>query len=127
MLRLSTIIFCSFDKQISRVVYLLFLRHHQLSVLKATNKATYLPVASHNLASQTSFPTSSALLANYYSVTKRSLSAPTQASAPDIRLYQYHICPFCNITKSLLAYAKLDYDKVEVNPLTNLHIILKKR
>ena len=81
----------------------------------------------HNLASQTSFPTSSALLANYYSVTKRSLSAPTQASAPDIRLYQYHICPFCNITKSLLAYAKLDYDKVEVNPLTNLHIILKKR
>ncbi len=72
----------------------------------------------HNLASQTSFPTSSALLANYYSVTKRSFSAPTQAAAPDIRLYQYHICPFCNISKSLLAYAKLDYDKVEVNPLT---------
>jgi len=72
----------------------------------------------HNIASQTSlFPTSSALLANYYSVTKRSFSAPTQA-APEIRLYQYHICPFCNISKSLLAYAKLDYDRIEVNPLT---------
>ncbi|KAL7448900.1 hypothetical protein ACHAWC_001018, partial [Mediolabrus comicus] len=71
----------------------------------------------HNLASQTSFSSSSALLANYYSVTTGSFSAPTQA-APDIRLYQYHICPFCNISKSLLAYAKLDYDKVEVNPLT---------
>lgn len=69
----------------------------------------------HNIASQTSFPTS--LLANYYSVTKRSFSAPTQA-APEIRLYQYHICPFCNISKSLLAYAKLDYDRIEVNPLT---------
>jgi len=44
-----------------------------------------------------------------------STAASTQ---PDIKLYQYHICPFCNITKSLLGYAKLDYESVEVNPLT---------
>ena len=49
--------------------------------------------------------------------TARSFSAAV-AQAPDIKLYQYHICPFCNITKSVLSYAKLDYEKVEVNPLT---------
>ncbi len=48
----------------------------------------------------------------------RSFSAASTGQAPDIRLYQYHICPFCNITKSVLSYAKLDYEKVEVNPLT---------
>ena len=71
----------------------------------------------HNVASEISFPSSSTLLSNY----SRSFSSPTTATgqaAPDIRLYQYHICPFCNISKSLLAYAKLDYEKVEVNPLT---------
>mmetsp|Transcript_7572 Transcript_7572/g.17180 ORF Transcript_7572/g.17180 Transcript_7572/m.17180 type:complete len:321 (+) Transcript_7572:75-1037(+) len=40
----------------------------------------------------------------------------------DIKLYQYHICPFCNITKSLLSYSKLDYESVEVNPLTKAEL-----
>lgn len=48
----------------------------------------------------------------------RSFSAASTGQAPEIKLYQYHICPFCNITKSVLSYAKLDYEKVEVNPLT---------
>jgi len=41
---------------------------------------------------------------------------------PDIKLYQYHICPFCNITKSLLSYTKLEYETVEVNPLTKAEL-----
>ena len=41
---------------------------------------------------------------------------------PEIKLYQYHICPFCNITKSLLEYTKLDYEKIEVNPLTKAEL-----
>lgn len=44
---------------------------------------------------------------------------PTQL---DIKLYTYHICPFCNITKSLLSYLKLDYKSVEVNPLTKAEL-----
>lgn len=48
----------------------------------------------------------------------RTFSAASTGQAPEIKLYQYHICPFCNITKSVLSYAKLDYEKVEVNPLT---------
>ena len=53
------------------------------------------------------------------SIAARSFSAASPpGQAPDIRLYQYHICPFCNITKSVLSYAKLEYEKVEVNPLT---------
>ncbi|KAL7545753.1 hypothetical protein ACHAWF_009106 [Thalassiosira exigua] len=43
-------------------------------------------------------------------------SAPTVQ--PSITLYQYHICPFCNIAKALLAYTKSDFQSVEVNPLT---------
>lgn len=41
---------------------------------------------------------------------------------PDIKLYQYYICPFCNMTKSLLSYSKLDYHSVEVNPLTKAEL-----
>lgn len=58
------------------------------------------------------------LSSNYCSAARSFSVSATSAQAPDIRLYQYHICPFCNITKSVLSYAKLDYEKVEVNPLT---------
>jgi len=61
-------------------------------------------------------PSTSAWLSSNYSA--RSFSAAATGQAPEIKLYQYHICPFCNITKSVLSYAKLDYEKVEVNPLT---------
>lgn len=44
------------------------------------------------------------------------------SSAPSIKLYQYHICPFCNITKSAMSYANLDYKVVEVNPLTKAEL-----
>lgn len=44
------------------------------------------------------------------------------ATAPSIKLYQYHICPFCNITKSAMQYANLDYESVEVNPLTKAEL-----
>ena len=52
----------------------------------------------------------------------RYFTAGTSTLQPDIKLYQYHICPFCNITKSLLEYTKLDYEKVEVNPLTKAEL-----
>ena len=58
------------------------------------------------------------LSSNYCSAARSFSVSATSGQAPDIRLYQYHICPFCNITKSVLSYAKLDYEKVEVNPLT---------
>ncbi|ACI64821.1 predicted protein [Thalassiosira pseudonana CCMP1335] len=44
------------------------------------------------------------------------------SSQPNIKLFQYHICPFCNITKSLFSYSNLDYDVVEVNPLTKAEL-----
>jgi len=77
-------------------------------------------VHSHRLTSknlqQRAFVSSSSRLANNY-LSSRSFSASI-GQAPDIKLYQYHICPFCNITKSVLSHSKLDYEKVEVNPLT---------
>jgi microsomal prostaglandin-E synthase 2 len=36
----------------------------------------------------------------------------------DITLYQYAICPFCNIVKAVLHYHETPYQAVEVNPLT---------
>ena len=39
-------------------------------------------------------------------------------SPPTLTLYQYAICPFCNHTKALLAYANIPYEAIEVNPLT---------
>ena len=64
----------------------------------------------HNLRPQLQFPSI------------RYFTAGTSTLKPDIKLYQYHICPFCNITKSLLEYTKLDYEKVEVNPLTKAEL-----
>jgi len=56
----------------------------------------------------------------------RYFTSPTSTlykdAQPDIKLYQYHICPFCNITKSLLSFTKLDYQTVEVNPLTKAEL-----
>jgi len=37
---------------------------------------------------------------------------------PLITLYQYAICPFCNINKALLAYTNTPHKITEVNPLT---------
>ena len=39
-----------------------------------------------------------------------------------VTLYQYEICPFCHKAKALLDYSKVDYEKVEVNPLTKSEI-----
>ena len=41
---------------------------------------------------------------------------------PDVKLYQYQICPFCNITKSVISHAEIDYTSVEVNPLTKAEL-----
>ncbi|KAL9182782.1 hypothetical protein ACHAXT_004061 [Thalassiosira profunda] len=48
--------------------------------------------------------------------------ASASSIQPEIKLYQYHICPFCNIAKSVLSYANLDYQAVEVNPLTKAEL-----
>lgn len=44
------------------------------------------------------------------------------SSIPDIKLYQFEICPFCNQVKALLDYARLPYQTVEV-----LHVNKKKQ
>jgi len=38
------------------------------------------------------------------------------------KLYQYAACPFCSKVASALAYKKVDYDVVEVNPLNKKEI-----
>ena len=39
-----------------------------------------------------------------------------------LKLFQYQICPFCNIVKSTLDYTKVPYETIEVNPLTKAEI-----
>lgn len=51
-------------------------------------------------------------------------SAPSGNS--DIILYQFMICPYCNKVKALLDYMKVDYETVEVDPLTKSEISFSK-
>jgi len=46
----------------------------------------------------------------------------TAASAVNVQLYQYAICPFCNRVKALLDYTSIPYSTTEVNPLTKAEI-----
>jgi microsomal prostaglandin-E synthase 2 len=43
-------------------------------------------------------------------------------SAAITTLYQYAICPYCNISKALLHYTGTPYNAVEVNPLTKAEL-----
>ena len=56
-------------------------------------------------------------------ITRRSLSSHTSGPVvPSITLFQYEICPFCNINKALLSYTNTDYNMTEVNPLSKAEI-----
>lgn len=51
--------------------------------------------------------------------TRRFFSSPTAAKFHhELTLYQYAICPYCNIAKALLNYTNMSFDVKEVNPLT---------
>jgi glutaredoxin len=54
---------------------------------------------------------------------KRNSHVPAdRVQVPPIKLYQYAICPFCGKVKALLAFAGIDHEVVEVNPLTKAEI-----
>jgi len=52
----------------------------------------------------------------------RLFASDNKEGAPSVTLYQYAICPFCNKAKALLSYAGIDYEAVEVNPLTKAEL-----
>jgi microsomal prostaglandin-E synthase 2 len=51
---------------------------------------------------------------------------PAEAIPPEVVLYQYAICPFCNIGKAALNFASVNFKTVEVNPLTKAEIKFSK-
>lgn len=53
-------------------------------------------------------------------------SALTLSSVPSVQLYQYRICPFCNRVKVLLDFLQIDYEAIEVNPLSKAEIKFSK-
>lgn len=54
--------------------------------------------------------------------TKEFFSAEAANAAPSVVLYQYAICPFCNIAKAVMSFASVEYEAIEVNPLTKAEI-----
>ena len=71
--------------------------------------------------------TSSVTNIRYYrhirkSLVARSLSSSATTSEETLTLYQYAICPFCNIVKSVLHYGNLPYKAIEVNPLSKSEV-----
>jgi len=54
--------------------------------------------------------------------TTTNTNASTAANDPSVVLYQYAICPFCNITKAVLSFSSVKYKTIEVNPLTKAEL-----
>ncbi|CAN8074263.1 unnamed protein product [Agarophyton chilense] len=44
-------------------------------------------------------------------------ASTAQSALPDITLYQYEVCPFCNKVRAYLDYHNIPYKVVEVDPL----------
>ena len=49
-------------------------------------------------------------------------NAPEAKDTPEIVLYQYKICPFCNAVKAFLDFYNVPYRCVEVNPVSKEEI-----
>ena len=49
-------------------------------------------------------------------------SASTVEPSAKPTIYQYKICPFCNRVKSYLDFLEVEYDTIEVNPLSKAEI-----
>lgn len=82
-------------------------------LLCASSAITAAFLTSHGLRN------SSVAMAEYSTVTSASSSASTVGShsTPDIVLYQFEVCPFCNKVRAYLDYYKIPYRVVEVDPL----------
>jgi hypothetical protein len=95
-------------------------------VLSSSRAVHALPSATHLIATASASAHYTHINNQHLQINLASLPVARQFSsndsAPSIKLYQYHICPFCNITKSAMQYAKLDYETVEVNPLTKAEL-----
>lgn len=79
------------------------------SIISEINEKALFATTSHILATTTRCHSSSS-----------SSSSPfiNNSNPPSVTLYQYQICPFCNINKALLNYTNVPYEQIEVNPLT---------
>lgn len=54
------------------------------------------------------------------------MRAAVAVAEPQLRLYQYAICPFCNKTKAALDYLRVQYSTIEVDPMTRSQIKFSK-
>merc|ERR1740138_2005753 len=61
-----------------------------------------------------------------HSLARLAAAAGADASAAQLRLFQYAICPFCNKTKAALDFLRVPYSSVEVDPLTRSQIKFSK-
>ncbi len=77
--------------------------------MKPISQTALFASTSHILATTTRCHSSSSL---------SSSPSINNSNPPSVTLYQYQICPFCNINKALLNYTNIPYEKIEVNPLT---------
>eukprot|EP00928_Gymnodinium_smaydae_P053561 TRINITY_DN37524_c0_g1_i1.p2 TRINITY_DN37524_c0_g1~~TRINITY_DN37524_c0_g1_i1.p2 ORF type:complete len:297 (+),score=61.84 TRINITY_DN37524_c0_g1_i1:43-933(+) len=58
---------------------------------------------------------------------QRSFAASAATAAkPEVRLYQYEICPFCCKVKAFLDWQQVAYTTVEVNPLSKAELKFSK-
>jgi microsomal prostaglandin-E synthase 2 len=57
---------------------------------------------------------------------RRVISTTDSKPPPQLTLYQYKVCPFCNKTQAFLEYHHYPHTRVEVNPLSKKEISFSK-
>ena len=73
------------------------------------------------LSSSSSFSFFSSTVAKKSTTTTTTIDEESY-QPPSVTLYQYKICPFCNINKAFLSYTNTPYTQTEVNPLTKTEV-----
>ena len=88
----------------------LLVRRSTRSSINELSKKVIIPLSS---------PSSSI---SFFSSTSTTNDQSSSHQPPSVTLYQYQICPFCNINKALLSYTNTPYTQTEVNPLTKTEV-----
>jgi len=59
----------------------------------------------------------SATLSQTYTRCASTIAAEKEEPLPELKLFMYSVCPFCNKLKAFMDYHRLSYEVVEVNPM----------
>eukprot|EP00934_Nitzschia_sp_Nitz4_P008713 Nitzschia sp. Nitz4//scaffold42_size132992//4178//5157//NITZ4_003376-RA/size132992-augustus-gene-0.99-mRNA-1//1//CDS//3329551649//8703//frame0 len=93
------------------------MRTNTVALISVRRMFTFRPLSTRVASSNGVAKASRSLFAQIPPVSSSRWLA-TAATTPDLQLFQYAICPYCNSAKAVMDYGNIKYEPVEVNPLT---------